>query len=93
LRIEQFLPASFDHPLWSVSSPASPASLMSLTPGYGEAPLSDDELAALLPDVVHILGEPVTRVAVYDLEQGIREQVAEQLLTAALEACCSSMNR
>ena len=34
---------------------------MSLTPGYGETPLPDDELAALLPDVVQILGEPVTR--------------------------------
>jgi fido (protein-threonine AMPylation protein) len=58
---------------------------MSLTPGYGETPLPDDELAALLPDVVQILGEPVTRAAVYDLEQGIQDQVAEELLTVALE--------
>lgn len=57
---------------------------MSLTPGYGETRFPDDELAALLPDVVQILGEPVTRAAVYDLEQGIQEQVAEELLTAAL---------
>ena len=64
---------------------ASTASLMPLTPGYGETPLPDDELAALLPDIVPILGEPVTRAAVYDLEQGIQEQVAEELLTAALE--------
>jgi fido (protein-threonine AMPylation protein) len=59
---------------------------MSLMPGYGETPLPDDELAALLPDILQILGEPVTRAAVYDLEQGIQEQVAEELLTAALEA-------
>jgi fido (protein-threonine AMPylation protein) len=58
---------------------------MSLTPGYGETPLPDDELVALLPDVVQILGEPVTRAAVYDLEQGIQDQVAEELLTVALE--------
>jgi fido (protein-threonine AMPylation protein) len=58
---------------------------MSLTPGYGETPLPDDELAALLPNMVQILGEPVTRAAVYDLEQGIEEQVVEELLTAALD--------
>ena len=58
---------------------------MSLTPGYGETPLPDDELAALLPDIAQIFGEPVTRAVVYDLEQGIQEQVAEDLLTAALE--------
>lgn len=34
---------------------------------------------------MQILGEPVTRAAVYDLEQGIQEQVAEELLAAALE--------
>jgi len=44
---------------------------MSLTPRYGETPLLDDELASLLPDVVRILGEPVTRAAVYDLAQGL----------------------
>jgi fido (protein-threonine AMPylation protein) len=31
-----------------------------------------------------MLGEPVTRAAVYDLEQGVQQQVAEELLTAAL---------
>lgn len=58
---------------------------MSLTPEYGETPLPDDELAALLPDAAQILDEPVTKAAVYDLEQGIQEQLAEELLTAALE--------
>jgi hypothetical protein len=57
---------------------------MPLTPGYGETPLPDDELAALLPDVVLMLGEPVTRAAVYDLEQGVQQQVAEEFLIAAL---------
>jgi fido (protein-threonine AMPylation protein) len=58
---------------------------MSLTPAYLETPLPDDELAALLPDAAQILDEPVTKAAVYDLEQGIQEQLAEELLTAALE--------
>ncbi|WP_099024087.1 Fic family protein [Mycolicibacterium palauense] len=58
---------------------------MSLTPEYGETPLPDDELAALLPNAAQTLGAPVTRAAVYDLEQAIQEQVAEELLTAALE--------
>ena len=59
---------------------------MPLTPGYGETPLPDDELAALLPDVVQILGEPVTMGCGLRLEQGIQEQVAQELLTAALGA-------
>ncbi|MBX7434909.1 Fic family protein [Mycobacterium sp. Y57] len=56
-----------------------------LTPGYGDTPLPDDELAALLPATVQILGEPVTRAVVYDLEQGMQELVAEELLNAALD--------
>ena len=58
---------------------------MSLTPGYGETPLPDDELEALLPHIVRLLGTPVTKAAVYDLEQGVQELVAEELITAAIE--------
>lgn len=58
---------------------------MPLAPGYGETPLPHDELAALHPSVLDILGEPVTRAAVYDLEQGIQDQVAEGLITAAID--------
>jgi len=57
---------------------------MPLAPGYGETPVPEDELATLLPDAVLMLGEPVTRAAVYDLEQGVQQQVAKVLLTAAL---------
>jgi hypothetical protein len=32
---------------------------MSLTPGYGQTPLPDDELDALLPSVREVLGAPV----------------------------------
>jgi fido (protein-threonine AMPylation protein) len=34
---------------------------------------------------VDLLGSPITKAAVYDLEQGVQEQVAEELLTAAIE--------
>jgi len=58
---------------------------MPLTPGYGETPLPHDELTALIPGVVEILDKPITKAAVYDLEQGVQDQVSEELLTAAIE--------
>ena len=58
---------------------------MSLTPGYGQTPLPHDELAALLPEVVVVLGEPVTRAAVYDLEQGLQDRVTDELMPAAID--------
>lgn len=41
---------------------------MSLTPGYGETPLPDDELEVLLPRIAELFGKPITKAAVYDLE-------------------------
>lgn len=58
---------------------------MPLAPGYGETPLPHDELTALNPSIVGILDVPVTRAAVYDLEQGIQDQVSEELIGAAIE--------
>lgn len=58
---------------------------MSLTPGYGETPLPDDELEALLPSVREVLGAPIIKAAVYDVEQAVQEQVAAELLTAVIE--------
>lgn len=55
---------------------------MPLTPGYGETPLPHDELAALLPEVVEVLDKPITRADVYDLEQGLQDQVFDRLLKA-----------
>lgn len=57
---------------------------MTLTPGYGETAVSDDELAWLLPDIRNLLGEPVSKAAVYDLEQAIQTDVTEQLLSRVL---------
>ena len=58
---------------------------MRLTPGYGQTPVGEDELAALQPTARDLLGEPVSKAAVYDLEQAVQEDVAEQLLTAVLD--------
>jgi fido (protein-threonine AMPylation protein) len=58
---------------------------MPLTPGYGETPLPHDELVALLPEVVEVLDKPITRAAVYDLEQGLQDQVFDDLMPSALD--------
>jgi hypothetical protein len=52
---------------------------MSLTPGYSQTPLPHDELAALLPEVVVVLGEPITRAAAFDLEKGLQDRVTDEL--------------
>ncbi|ORB85734.1 hypothetical protein B1987_20265 [Mycobacterium kansasii] len=56
---------------------------MPLTPGYGETPLPEDELVALLPRVVEVLDKPIRMADVYDLEQAVQQQVSEDLLTYA----------
>jgi len=43
---------------------------MPLQPGYGETPISGDELDALLPHVVDTLGQPVSKADIFDLESG-----------------------
>ena len=58
---------------------------MSLTPGYGETPVTDDELDALTPSARELLGLPVTKAAVYDLEQGIQVGVVDELLACVLD--------
>lgn len=62
---------------------------MPLTPGYGETPLPYDELAALLPEVVEVLDKPITRADVYDLEQGLQDQVFDLLMPTAVEGSLS----
>ena len=62
---------------------------MPLNPGYGETPLPQDELSALLPEIVDILEAPLTRADVYDLEQGLQDQVVDDLMPAALDGSLS----
>lgn len=54
---------------------------MPLQPGYGETPLSGDELDALLPHVVTTLGMPVSKADIFDLESAGLQDVAEGLIT------------
>lgn len=58
---------------------------MTLGPDYGETPLPHEELSALLPAAGFELGAPITRLGVHDLEQAFQDQVAEQLLPAAVD--------
>ncbi|MGG7509960.1 Fic family protein [Plantibacter sp. YIM 135249] len=52
---------------------------MAFAPAYGETPFPGDELDALLMSARELLDVPVLRAAVYDLEQGVQDQVAERL--------------
>lgn len=58
---------------------------MTLDPGYGETPLPFEELDALLPAARDILDEPITKAAVYDLEQAIEADLAGGLRAEVLE--------
>lgn len=62
---------------------------MPLTPGYGETPVSDDEAGALLPQLRRLLGQPIIKADLYDLEQAVQEDVAEELVTAILDGALS----
>lgn len=63
---------------------------MTLPPGYGQTPVDPDELGALLPGTRYLLGEPVTKAAVYDLEQAIQEEVAEGLMVEVISGSLGS---
>lgn len=58
---------------------------MMLSPGYGETPIDGDELDALLPRVREILGPSLTKASVYDLEQAVAIELAEELLVAVID--------
>lgn len=76
-------------PLQRISRSSGHRSPDPLTPGYGETPLPHDELAALLPEVVEVLDKPITRADVYDLEQGLQDQVFDLLMPTAVEGSLS----
>ncbi|MCG8914221.1 hypothetical protein L6E12_00210 [Actinokineospora sp. PR83] len=58
--------------------------MTAFTPGYGETPVSDDEMQALLADARTALGSPINKAAIFDLEQELQNEVTEQLLTQVL---------
>ncbi len=51
---------------------------MTFAPGYGETPVPEDDAASLLPTVREALGNQLVKAAVYDLEQAIQDEVAEE---------------
>ena len=53
---------------------------MTLDPGYGQTPIPGDELAFLEPSTRELLDEPITRAAVYDLEEAILHRLAADLV-------------
>ncbi|WP_067655615.1 Fic family protein [Nocardia harenae] len=58
---------------------------MSFAPGYGQTPLTDDEAEMLVPAVRQLIEGSGGKAAVYDLEQAIQEEVAEELIGAVFE--------
>lgn len=64
---------------------------MALTPAYGETPVPEDDLEALVPRARQALEEPIIKAAIYDLEQAIQEDVTEALLTDAPLSPCSRL--
>lgn len=53
---------------------------MTLDPDYGNTPLPFDEFDRLLPDIRDLLDAPITKSAVFDLEQAVQADLAEELI-------------
>lgn len=51
---------------------------MALEPDYGETLLGHEELEALTPEARELLGEPIRKADLYDLEQRIQIEVADE---------------
>lgn len=53
------------------------------------SPLVTSGQLPLLPEVVEVLDKPITRADVYDLEQGLQDQVFDLLMPTAVEGSLS----
>lgn len=62
---------------------------MVFDPDYGETLATDDERAALTSEARELLGDPVRKADLYDLEQQIQSQVADDLLGLVLDGTLS----
>ncbi len=51
---------------------------MALEPDYGETLISDEEAEALTSAAREILGDPIRMADLYDLEQQIQDEVADE---------------
>ncbi|GAB3195892.1 hypothetical protein GCM10027062_03840 [Nocardioides hungaricus] len=54
--------------------------MASFDPGYGETEVSEEEREALTPYALKVLGEPVFKAALYDIEQTLQDRVGSALL-------------
>src|SRR5690606_10373497 len=69
----------------TVPAGAPPEGLMTFAPGYGETPVSEDHAVSLLPAVFEALGDHPSKAAVYDLEQAVQDEVAEECFVAVFD--------
>lgn len=54
--------------------------MASFDPGYGETEVSEEEREALTPYALKVLGEPVLKAALHDIEQTLQDHVGSALL-------------
>lgn len=54
--------------------------MASFDPGYGETEVSEEEREALTPYVLAVLGEPVLKAALYDIEQTLQDLVGSAVV-------------
>ncbi len=54
--------------------------MASFDPGYGETEVSEEERAALTPSALRVLGEPMLKAALYDIEQTLQDRVGSALI-------------
>lgn len=65
---------------------------MTFDPDYGQTPLSDEEQAALTDPARELLGEPVLKADLYDLEQQIQDVVADEFVEQVLQGNRASIS-
>jgi len=53
--------------------------MASFDPGYGETEVSEEEREALTPFALDVLGEPVLKASLYDIEQTLQDRAASAL--------------
>lgn len=62
---------------------------MAFRPDFGETLLTDEERDALTPEVRDLLGDPILKADLYDLEQQIQNEVGDELVAKVLDGTLS----
>lgn len=58
---------------------------MVFEPDYGETLLTEEEREALTAEAREILGDPIRKADLYDLEQQIQDEVADELVAEVID--------